>query len=442
MSNYNTRLQSNNADLQQVLQSLQEKAAGGEQATPEISVDTNGLITAIAGAKSSTYQMAFQPAKTITPSTVSQIAVSCGYYTGGDITVAAVLTQAKSVSPSSATQNVTPDSGKFLSKVTVDPIPSEYVVPSGTLTITMNGTHDVKNYASATVEVAGSGSSEVVEYSEAEDAIISRGISGTYMNDRVQTVGNCAFAYCSSLTSVSFLTCTTISNSAFYYCTSLTSVSFPACTYIGSSAFCRCSKLTSANFPVCTDIGIYAFYECSKLTSANFPVCATISGYAFNCCSSLTSVSFPDCTDIGTYAFCRCSKLTSANFPVCATISGYAFNGCSSLTSVSFPACTYIGSSAFCRCSKLTSANFPVCVTIGGYAFSGCHNLSSLTLGASTVCTLANSNAFSSTTYAGYSNYFSGTPYIYVPASLVSAYQSATNWTYFSSYFSSIESLE
>lgn len=57
---------------------------------------------------------------TITPSTASQIAVSSGYYTGGDITVAAVPTQSKTVTPTSTTQNITPDSGKFLSKVTVN----------------------------------------------------------------------------------------------------------------------------------------------------------------------------------------------------------------------------------------------------------------------------------------------------------------------------------
>lgn len=60
------------------LQSLLEQvnnlpdAGSGEQATPVISVNsTNGLITATAGTKSSTHQLAFQPAKTITPSAVS-----------------------------------------------------------------------------------------------------------------------------------------------------------------------------------------------------------------------------------------------------------------------------------------------------------------------------------------------------------------------------------
>ena len=113
-------LQNNITNLQNLLQQVNSLPdAGGEQVTPVISVNTSGLITATAGTKSSTHQLAFQPAKTITPSTASQIAVSSGYYTGGNITVAAVPTQSKSVTPTSSTQNVIPDSGKFLSKVTV-----------------------------------------------------------------------------------------------------------------------------------------------------------------------------------------------------------------------------------------------------------------------------------------------------------------------------------
>ncbi len=115
-------IKNNTTSLQELLEIANNLPdAGDEQETPVISVNSaNGLITAIAGDKSATYQLAFQPAKTITPSTASQIAVSSGYYTGGSITVASVPTQSKSVTPKATTQNVTPDSGKFLSKVTVN----------------------------------------------------------------------------------------------------------------------------------------------------------------------------------------------------------------------------------------------------------------------------------------------------------------------------------
>lgn len=65
--------------------------------------------------------------------------------------------QTKTITPTKSTQTVTPDSNyDALSQVTVNAIPSQYIIPSGTLEVTENGTVDVTQYASADIAVPSS----------------------------------------------------------------------------------------------------------------------------------------------------------------------------------------------------------------------------------------------------------------------------------------------
>jgi len=349
--NYNSQLQSNNTDLQQVLETLQHKAAGGEQATPVITVSSDGLITATAGAKSSTYQMAFQPAKTITPSTASQIAVSSGYYTGGDIIVAG-------------------DSNLVAENI-----------KNGVSIFGISGTAEV-----------GEGDGE-----DALTAFLTDNIT-TYTNSNVIQIRTQAFGYC--------------------------------------------SKLIEINLPNLEKIPGNAFQSCAKLTTINMPKVSAISGYAFYRCYSLPSIYFSLVTSLYGNIFGYCYGLTSVDFPLATSTQRAVFEYCSKLANVNLPQLTLLGSDMFQTCHSLSSVSFPRVANISANAFANCRTLSHLELGASTVCTLANSNVFTSTPFAGYSNYFKGTPHIYVPASLVDAYKSATNWVYFSSYITAIEDME
>ena len=359
------------------------------------------------------------------------------------------------VDPISITSNGTysAPSGHAYSPVTVS-VPT--FTPTGTLSITENGTYNVEAFAQAEVMVSGGGGGK-------ESEIIDRTISGEYVNGEVTIIGSYAFYFCSKLTTASFPQARAISSYAFYSCSSLTTISFPQVNYIGSSAFAYCSKLTTASFPQASAISVYAFYNCFSLTTVNFPQASTIGSSAFVNCSKLTTASFPQASTIGNATFQNCSGLTTISFPQVNYIGSSAFRACSNLTTASFPQVSTIESFAFGYCSSLTTANFPQASAIWNYAFTGCrslttailsntsttqgtiytyafgscYHLTSLYLLASTLYILSvSSTTFRSTPISDYTASTGGVyGSIFVRQSLYDAYISSTNWSYYSSRF-------
>ena len=240
-----------------------------------------------------------------------------------------------------------------------------------------------------------------------------------------KTIGNEAFQYCQTMTSITIPdSVTTIGYWVFDGCTGLTSVTIPdSITSIGTSAFDSCTGLTSITIPdSVTSIGQYAFRGCTGLKDVHITDLAawcsiifygydsnplysahnlylngslvtnlvipdsftSINNYAFYGCTSLTSVTIPDSvTSIGHYAFRGCNGLTSVTIPDSVTaIRSYAFAFCSGLTSVTIPdSVTSIGESAFEGCKGLTSVTIPDSVTaIRSYTFAFCSGLISVTI--------------------------------------------------------------
>ena len=151
----------------------------------------------------------------------------------------------------------------------------------------------VEKYGDYYYSVKGDGSVRIGAYTGSAAQVP---IPATIGGRPVTAIGECAFRYCTLLTSVTIPEgVTAIESGAFYNCTSLTSVTIPdSVTTIGSSAFLGCSSLTSVMIPVgVTAIERGAFDVCAALTSVTIPdSVTTIGDWAFRDCTSLTTVYY------------------------------------------------------------------------------------------------------------------------------------------------------
>ena len=153
---------------------------------------------------------------------------------------------------------------------------------------------------------------------------------------------------------------TAIGEEAFTYCSSLTSIAIPnSVNSIGGAAFCDCSSLSSIVLPNNIDsIEQMTFMGCTSLTSLNIPNGVMSIGESAFYSSALTAITIPEgVTEIGLSAFSGCHSLAIVILPnSLKKIGGYAFHGSLPLTSITIPKSVInIGNSAFAGCPSLES---------------------------------------------------------------------------------------
>lgn len=151
-----------------------------------------------------------------------------------------------------------------------------------------------------------------------------------------------------------------IGDEAFYYCNTITSVAIPeTVTSIGSYAFAGCSFLASLDLPsTVRTLGVGAFYGCERLSSLTFEP-----GYSLG----LSLAEIPEA------CFYDCTALTEVTVPShIEAVGKAAFFGCSNLaTLVVEEGVLEIRAQAFQNLSKLTSVTLPDGITCDPLAFAG-----------------------------------------------------------------------
>ena len=143
---------------------------------------------------------------------------------------------------------------------------------------------------------------------------------------------------------------------------------------------------------------------------------------------TITEYVDSEITKIGPYAFYACSSLSRVEALNATEIGEGAFNCCSQLNYVSIPKATSIIDSAFRACSALSTIVLNNVEYVGFMAFAACTSLKSVYMNVSAVPS------------GGYGDIFMSMPTseitIYVPESLISAFQSAARWSSMASLYS------
>ena len=213
----------------------------------------------------------------------------------------------------------------------------------------------------------------------------------------------------------------------------LTSVANAIRTKGGTSAqLAFPAGFVSAIDAIPTGGGGFDFFDASQPSGAVSSTVTSIPEYCVSGRTGITSISLPNLLVIPYRGFYGCTSVQHIDCGV-ATIAGYAqqsFYGCSALQGFALKCPSkkkeVIAAESFRGCSSLQYLDLMIEGTLQNNGFYGCTNLTILILRRpDAVCGLSNINWFTNTPFA--SGKSGGT--LYVPSSLISSYQSASNWS-------------
>lgn len=225
-----------------------------------------------------------------------------------------------------------------------------------------------------------------------DNAFFDSGAKCIVLPDTITTIGDGAFEYCRSLTSIDIPnSVTSIGGTAFAVCDKLQHVTIPnSVVSIGEDAFMGCDALQYNEYQNGFYLGNsqnphHALIGYKDNTVGSYVVnnnTKIVADGVFGTCNGLSSIVIPNSVEnIGRKAFLYCEKLRSVTIGGSVKcIPERAFSCCYVITSITIPkSVTSIEQEAFAGCTKLTGITIPSSVTIiASKVFDGCGKLTNV----------------------------------------------------------------
>ncbi|MBQ2794186.1 MAG: leucine-rich repeat protein, partial [Clostridia bacterium] len=263
--------------------------------------------------------------------------------------------------------------------------------PTEGIVYTVNQNHaEVTDYTGTASKIRIADSYEGYPVTKiATQAFQGKNISDVIFPDTITTIGDYAFAGCSSLKGISLPSSVTRIEAYAFSESGITEIKLgDNLEYIGEYAFRYCDFSEFSIPDSVTYIGGYAFSGCWTLRD-NGTVNGVIyvDNWAVDSKDEYASITLLDGTvGIAESAFSYDTKMESLFIPDSVRyIANSAFNSCTHLESIKGgEGVTVIGASAFYGCIDLTSITvWDNVVTVGSKAFYGCRGATDITVGES-----------------------------------------------------------
>jgi hypothetical protein len=172
-----------------------------------------------------------------------------------------------------------------------------------------------------------------------EDAILTRTVSGNYVNNQITKVGYGAFYEDAAITGFSAANVETIAAYAFRGCSKITSLNVPKLKTVSTSSLYQVN-VPNLILSELTSMGTYSFGGSSGMKTITLPKLLIVQSNGFRQNTGVTRIDLGVCTNIYATGFYNCYALQDLIIrtdSVCALANTNAFTGCSKLANIYVP---------------------------------------------------------------------------------------------------------